>query len=108
MRQFLKYTLATMLGIVLVNILLFLLFIGSMAALGAAFGSGKKTVVQENSVLHLELDGAFMDRGPKEQVDLPQFGFRSGTGLNDVLAGLDHARTDDKIKGVFLDLSALQ
>lgn len=108
MKQFLKYTLATMLGIVLINILLFLLFLGTMAALGSAFGSGRKPTIQQHSVLHLKLDAPILDRGPKENLDLPQFGMRSATGLNDLLAGLDRAATDDRIRGVFLDLTSVQ
>jgi protease-4 len=102
--------LASMVGSFLLIGVLFLLTIGLVAALAAGLSSeGERTTIKEGSLLHLTLDKEFVDRGSKEQLDL-DFGPFAGmgkTGLNTVLASLEHAKTDDKIKGIFLDLSTV-
>lgn len=108
MRQFLKFTLASMLGTFLIGLVLCVLFVGMLAALGSAFSFERKpTAIKDGSVLHMTLDQAIVDRGDKDQLllDLGPFRGASKIGLNDILADLEKAKTDDRIKGIFLDLS---
>lgn len=107
MRQFLKFMLASMLGSLLIGIVLIMLFIGSLAALGSAFSmEGKPTSVPSQSVLHITLDQQVVDRGPKDAFNLDFGPFKAAgkLGLNDILDNIQKAKTDDRIKGVFLDL----
>lgn len=111
MGQFFKFMFASMLGFILGSVVLFfLLIIMVMGAIGAAASSysfeGKPASVEENSVLHMELTQQIVDRGNKEDL-LFDFGpFKGATelGLNDIVKDLEKAKTDDRIKGVFLDL----
>lgn len=108
MRQFLKFMFASMLGTLLVGVVLIFLFIGMIAALGASMAmQSKPASIAESSVLHLKLDKPIVDRGSKDQfdLDLGPFSPESRTGLNQILASLEHAKTDDKINGIFLDLT---
>jgi len=111
MRQFLKFMLASMVGTFLIGAVLIMLFIGSLAALGSSFAmEGKPTTVKDGSILHLRLDQEFTDRGSKDQfmLDFGPFRNASKIGLNTLLATLDHAKTDDHIEGIFLDLTNMQ
>lgn len=111
MRQFLKFMLASMVGTFLIGAVLIMLFIGSLAALGSSFSSSSKpTTVKDGSILHLQLDQEIVDRGSKDDfsLDFGPFQGASRTGLNTVLAALEHAKTDDHIEGIFLDLTAMQ
>lgn len=111
MRQFLKFMLASMVGTFLIGFVLIMVFIGSLAALGSSFSmEGKPTTVKDGSILHLKLDKAIVDRGSKDQfmLDFGPFRNASKIGLNTVLATLEHAKKDDKIKGIFLDLTSTQ
>ncbi len=98
MRQFLKYVLATIVGIVILWVIGFVLLIAISAAT-----SGKPSVA-ENSVLKLNLNSPVRERG----VDNPFGGFgpinSSGDviGLIDLRQALHDAKTDDNIKGVYL------
>ena len=110
MRQFLKFTFASMLGTLLIGVVLIFLFFGMIAALGASFGAQDKQVaIQDNSVLHLKLDQEIVDRGDKDQfeIDLGPFQGASKIGLNNILASLENAKTDDHIEGIFLDLTSV-
>ncbi|MEO8590117.1 MAG: signal peptide peptidase SppA [Flavobacteriales bacterium] len=110
MRQFLKFMLASMIGTLLIGFVLVVVFIGMLAALGASFASeGKPTTVEDGSVLHLTLDEEIVDRGDKNQfnLDFGPFKQEGRLGLNNILASLEHAKTDDHIEGIFLDLSSV-
>lgn len=105
-----------MLGTFLIGIVLIIVFaIAMAAAIGGAlassgsFGSGGKTSVKENSVLHIQLDKEIKDRGKGDEIDLDFGPFKgmNGLGLNDILDDLEKAKTDDRIKGIFLDLTGV-
>ncbi len=111
MGQFFKFMFASMLGFILGSVVLFfLLLVMIMGAVGAAVNSysfdKKPTSVEDNSILHMELTETIVDRGNKEDLmfDFGPFKGAAELGLNDILADLEKAKTDDRIKGVFLDL----
>jgi len=111
MRQFLKFMFASMLGTLLIGVVLLFLFIGSLVAIGSGFSAkAKPTTVQEGSILHLELDQAIVDRGSNDDLLLNFGPFKGASpiGLNQVLASLENAKSDDHITGVLLDLSGLE
>ena len=111
MGQFFKFMFASMLGFILGTVVLFfLLLVMIMGAVGAAVNSysfdKKPTSVEDNSILHMELTETIVDRGNKEDLmfDFGPFKGAAELGLNDILEDLEKAKTDDRIKGVFLDL----
>ncbi|MCX6216709.1 signal peptide peptidase SppA [Spirosoma sp.] len=101
MRQFLKYVLATIVGLLLFSFVGFLLLIGLGTALSS---SDKKTTVKENTVLKLDLDKPIEERS----VDNPFKGFGPISGGGDAIGlielkqTLKEAKDDDKIKGIYL------
>lgn len=114
MREFFKMMFASMLGTFLIGIVLIILFaIAMVAAVAGAvassgsFGSGKPTTLDDKSVLQLTFDQPIVDRGSPDdlQLDFGPFKSMENLGLNDILDNLDRAKTDDKIKGIFLDLT---
>jgi protease-4 len=102
MRQFLKYVLATIVGLLLFSFVGFLLLIGLSAALSSS--SDQKVEVKENSVLKIDLDKPIEERS----VDNPFNGFgpidASGDaiGLIELKQTLKDAKEDDNIKGIYL------
>jgi protease-4 len=117
MKEFFKFMFASMLGTFLIGIVLIVLFAVAMAAAIAGglagaggFSGGKTASIDANSVLHLRLDEEIQDRGSDDDLQLDFGPFRSMNklGLNDILEDLDRAKTDDRIKGVFLDLTMVQ
>ena len=103
MGQFLKYVLATIVGLLLFSFVGFLLLIGIGAAISA---SDSNVSVVKNSVLKVDLNQPIRERS----VDNPfsNFGFAGGgdgdaLGLIDLKDALKAAKTDDNIKGIYLD-----
>lgn len=108
MKQFFKYVLATMVGVVLSGIVLFLIFFGVMTALVSSIGRDKKAEVKDNSVLKISLAYPIEERTNKNPF-VGDFSFSSlgseQLGLNDILARIKAAKEDNKIKGIYLDMS---
>ena len=103
MKQFFKFVLATIVGVVLITVVLVLVVIGIISA------SGDKTIeVEPNSVLHMAFTNPITERTPNNPLaGLSFLGFDKdkSTGLNDILANIKKAKTDSNIKGIFLDES---
>src|SRR5690606_7881137 len=103
MKQFFKYVLATIVGVVLSSILLFLIFFGVMTALVSSIGSDKEFVVKDNSVLKISLAYPVEERTSNNPFE-GGFNFSNlysdKLGLNDILARIKSAKEDDKIKGI--------
>jgi protease-4 len=102
MRQFLKYVLATIVGILLFSFFSFLLLAGIGAALSSS--SDKRTTVKEKSVLKLDLDKPIQERSvdnPFEGLG-PVGGSGNAIGLIELKQALKEAKTDDNIRGIYL------
>jgi protease-4 len=104
MKDFFKYTLATITGIILASIIFFIILI---AALSAIVASGDKPVtVSENSVLVLNAGMMIPDRGtenPLAGLDFTDMSFNPAPGLNEILRNIRKASADSKIKGILIE-----
>ena len=104
MKSFLKYTLATITGIIIASILFFVVMLASFSAI---VSSGDKPVsISKNSVLVLKAGVPIPDRGdqnPLSGIDLVNLTITSTSGLNEILNSIEKATTDDKIKGILIE-----
>ena len=104
MRNFLKYTLATITGIIIASILFFVIMLASFSAI---VSSGNKPVsVSNNSILVLKAGVTIPDRGdqnPLSGIDLANLTFSPSAGLNDILHNIEKASEDSKIKGILIE-----
>jgi protease IV len=104
MKNFLKYTLATITGII-VSSILFLIVL--LAAISAMIASGDKPAsISENSILVLKSGVQIPDRGnqnPLSGLDLFDMTFTPAPGLNEILRNIEKASTDIKVKGILID-----
>jgi protease-4 len=104
MKQFFKFVLATIVGLIFAGIILVLILIGIVAS-----ASGDKNVtVESNSVLNISIDHPITERTPNNPLaGLSFLGFDTdkSIGLNDILANIKKAKTDDNIKGIYLSES---
>jgi len=108
MKSFFKYVLATMLGIILSSILLFLILLGGIGAMVSSQDQPVK--IKSNTILHVELEQPIMDRSnnnPFENFDFSSFKPVVQLGLNDILANIKKAKSDPNIKGIYLDLTVV-
>lgn len=106
MKSFLKYTLATIVGIVIVNLFLFVFFIGLVGAIATL--SEKSVEVKDNSLLVIRLDREILDRvteNPWENFDFLTMTPQKSLGMNQILKAIKTAAEDDRIIGIYLELN---
>jgi len=108
MWQFLKYTLATLMGLFLFLIISILMIVG----IGAAMSGGESEFeVKENSILKLDLNRPIVenasseDDNPLATFPNPFFDSTEKIGLIQILSALERARIDNNVKGIYLDVS---
>ena len=109
MREFFKHVFATVVGFVISVVLLMVFFMVIIAAFISSVSDDKKVQVTNNSILYINLDQAIMERTPiKRFGNLPILGSMEdkGIGFNDVIKALKEAKTDDRIKCIYLNVSA--
>lgn len=111
MKQFLKFTLATIVGVFLASILGSLIFFGVLS--GIASSSNKPVELEANSVYQLNLEGMLVDRSEDDPISEAMsevFGQDNinNVGLDDVLANIEKAKNDPNILGIYLKGGLLQ
>lgn len=104
MKSFLKYTLATITGIIISTIILTIVLFG---ILGVMVSTADKPVsIRSNSILHLKINQDIQDRSSVNpyEFDFLSYSLSPKVGLNDILKNLEKAKTDKDIKGIYLDI----
>lgn len=104
MKHFFKLVLAVVVGLG-VSVFLFIAFIGVIAA----SSSNAVTPIVDQSVLKLKFNYSIQDRTKLEEIDLLSGGFslKENLGLQEILNTIAKAKADDKIKGIYLELSTM-
>jgi protease-4 len=104
MKSFLKYTLATITGIIIASVLFFIVILASFSAI---VSSGNKPVsISNNSILVLKAGVTIPDRGdqnPLAGIDLFNMTLSPAPGLNEILNNIEKASSDNKIKGILIE-----
>lgn len=106
MKDFIKFTLATVVGIIISSVVLFLIAIGMVAGM-MSLDEGE-TIVSDNSVFCLDLDGVVAERAIDDPLSF--FGVDDAMqtyGLDDITSSIKKAAKEDKIKGIYLTIGAL-
>lgn len=104
MMQFLKFTLASIVGVMVAGLLLLFITIGIITAMVS--GSDEPVQSESNSVLLLKFDHQIVDRARKNPLEGLDFGLFQGektVGLNDMLDCIRKAKTDHNILGIYLN-----
>lgn len=110
MKQFLKFTLATIVGIIITTLLGILILFGIV---GAVAGSKESvTELKPNSVYEIKLEGNLIDRSeddPFSAALAEAMGTSSEKtmGLDDLLANIEKAKSDANIVGIYLNGGSL-
>ena len=105
MKDFLKYTLATIVGLIACTIILSILGIISIA--GIAASTETTTMVSENSIFKLELKGTVTERLAENPFASFMSEEQTALGLDDILASIQKAADNTYIKGIYLEVGGI-
>lgn len=89
----------------LITMILFFTVLGGV--IGGLMGSSASKDVKSGSVLHMTLEGQISENS-SSKFDPMSMQMNSKIGLSDILYGLESAKNDNQVKGVFLELKNLQ
>ena len=104
MKDFFKYVLATVVGMLLFSIVMGVFMVMSMVGIVA---SGEQTKsIKDNSVLVLNLSGTLDERAQADPMAFIKGEDTEATGLDDMLAAIRKAKTNDKVKGIYIEAGA--
>ena len=104
MKDFFKYVLATVVGMLLFSIVMGVFMVMSMVGIVA---SGEQTKsIKDNSVLVLNLSGTLDERAQADPMAFIKGEDTEATGLDDMLTAIRKAKTNDKVKGIYIEAGA--
>ena len=101
MKDFLKYVLATVTGIVLIAVIMAILSMISLVGLAAS--SASSTNVEENSVFTLSLSGIMDERTEENPLNMLTGQVSDNLGLDDILSAISKAKENENIKGIYIE-----
>ena len=110
MKQFLKLTLASVVGVILALSFFVIIII---AAAGAISSSDSQYNLKDNSLLKISLSGNLKEQSAENPFDVSIPGLPVETkvenqGLDDILSAISKAKTNDKIRGIYLEAKMLK
>jgi len=105
MKDFFKYTAATVVGIIVFTIVCVALSV--MSIVGMVASSSATQAVEKNSVLVLKLNGSIDEQGTDNTIGKLTGNYTPSTGLNDILSAIKKAKEEENIKGIYIDAGIL-
>ena len=107
MKSFFKNVLSTIVGVVLSVVVVVLLIIGIISIAISTLDSDKETKVKANSILKITLSKPIVDRAsdnPFENLSITNMDPETEIGFKSILDNIEKATTDDRIKGIYLNV----
>lgn len=105
MKDFFKYTAATVVGIIVFTIVCVALSV--MSIVGMVASASATQAVEKNSVLVLKLNGSIDEQGTDNTIGKLTVNYIPSTGLNDILSAIKKAKDEENIKGIYIDAGVL-
>ncbi len=106
MKIFWKAFFASLLAILIASFLMIFVLVGMISAVTSF--KDQTVTIKSQSLLLLKLDNRIVERksnNPFEDLEFPGLTSSTTTGLNQILSCIEKAKTDERIKGIFLELS---
>lgn len=109
MKDFLKYVFATVVGLGLAMLLMFVIFFVSI--IGMAAGEGATATVKKGSVLRINLNGVLEERADNQDpLSLAMAGLMGDDattlGLDQLLDAVAEAAKNDKVEGIYMEVGS--
>ena len=111
MKEFFKYVLATVVGILVASVVI--MFLGVLTIFGLASSSDSDINIKDNSVLKLELNGTITERAPESSPldfmnNLNPMGGGEALGLDDIISAIKKAKENENIRGIYLVAGSIE
>ena len=101
MKEFFKYVLATVVGLIVFG--LFIAIFGIMSLVGVVASGQSTQNVSKNTVLVMNLDGTIEEQSQTDMFAAITGSGTSSTGLNEIIDAIKKAKNNDNIKGIYIE-----
>ncbi|RMG82196.1 MAG: signal peptide peptidase SppA, partial [Bacteroidetes bacterium] len=112
MKKFIGNVMASIIGFFIAMFIVFFVMLGIIGAIADGLEDrDDKVKIKDNSILELKLNYPIIDRtikNPFKDIDFTSFESKKKLGLNDIIKAIENAKNDEKIKGIYLNVSSLQ
>lgn len=105
MKDFFKYVLATVVGIVVFLVIAGIF--GVMSIVGMVASTQATQNVEKNTVLVLNLNNGIDEQGQDDFMGMLTGNYNPSTGLNDILSAIKKAKDNDNVKGIYIEAGEL-
>lgn len=105
MKDFFKYVLATVVGIVVFLVIAGIF--GVMSIVGMVASTQATQNVEKNTVLVLNLNNGIDEQGQDDFMGMLTGNYSPSTGLNDILSAIKKAKDNDNVKGIYIEAGEL-
>jgi len=105
MAQFIKFVFASCLGVIIASMVIVFGGIGMISAL-ASQGEAPEQV-SDNSVLTIDFDNTIPEKTNNLEMDPFDFANDRILGVHDIIKSIEYAKTDDRIKGIFIEADGI-
>ena len=110
--KFYKIVLGAFIGTLIALVINFFIKVGVVSSMISNLSKDTETstTVKPNSVLYMKLDYDIPDRTSENSfanIDFNSMESKDATGMNEILRNIENAKTDSKIKGIYLELSSI-
>lgn len=105
MKQFIKYTFASALGVLIAGLIISLIFFAVIASI--VFSSSETVYIPEpKTIFHLKLEGQLIERSQEDPLGMIIGNYVNNEiqlGLDDVLAAIKNAKENKNIEGIYIE-----
>ena len=106
MKDFIKFTFASLLGVVLAGIVFTVL--GIVTMVGMVASSDTETIIKENSILILDFEGTLTERAENNPFQQLMGSDYNNYGLNEILSSIKKAKESENVKGIYIHPNYLE
>ncbi|MDR3061339.1 MAG: signal peptide peptidase SppA [Dysgonamonadaceae bacterium] len=105
MKDFFKMMFASVFGVIIAGILLFIVSLFVFMGIVASMSSAPAYIPVDKTVVQIDLKGAIGERSVSNPFAFLMGKDSKSTGLKDILDAIDKAKNDDRIKGIYVKAS---
>ncbi len=107
MKEFLKYTLATVTGLIIAGVVFIIISISVIIGMVASLSPGTPSALQDNSILYIKLKGEMTELLQEDPLSIFLEEEFPNMSLQQITSAIQTAKNSPKIKGIYIEAKAL-
>ncbi len=107
MKDFLKYTLATVTGLIIAGVIFTIISISAIIGMIASLSPSTPSALQDNSILHIKLKGEMTELLQEDPLSMFLEEEFPNISLQQITSAIETAKNSPEIKGIYIEAGAL-